>query len=57
MVQILEFCLIGNLAYGLVHACQQALVTVDDGEVDVFDGGFTLVGEAIMLAMRTNVKS
>ena len=39
MMRILESDLIGYLAHGLVRACQQVLDTVDDSEVDVFDGG------------------
>ena len=39
MVRILEAYLIGYLAHGLVRACQQVLDAVDDGKVDVFNGG------------------
>ena len=39
MVRILEADSIGYLAHGLVRACQRVLDAVDDGKVDVFDGG------------------
>ena len=39
MMRILEAYLIGYLAHGLVRACQQVLDAVDDGKVDVFNGG------------------
>ena len=40
MVRVLESDFVGDLAYSLVRAGQQVLDAVDDGKVDVFDGGF-----------------
>ena len=39
MVRVLESDFVGDLAYSLVRAGQQVLDAVDDGKVDVFDGG------------------
>ena len=39
MMRILESDFVGNLAHGLIRACQQILDTVNDGKVDVFNGG------------------
>ena len=39
MMRILEADFVSNFAHGLVRACQQILDAVDNGKVDVFDGG------------------
>ena len=41
MMRILESNCVRYLAYCLVRACQQVLDTVDDSEVDVFNGGLS----------------
>ena len=38
-MRILEADFVSNFAHGLVRACQQILDAVDNGKVDVFDGG------------------